>query len=95
MTLTLTVSLLQTNSHIVEICTRWRKKMFSWMKPLGNLSKYQSFFQMQKNSLTLQKVVGADMLDEKKRFWLKKHMTSLRKTIKTRGKGLKRLRINK
>ena len=40
-----------------------------------------------KSVVTLQKVVGADMLDEKKRFWLKKHMTRLRKTIKTRGKG--------
>ena len=45
--------------------------------------------------VTLQKEVGADMLDEKKRFRLKKHMTSLRKAIKTRGKVLKRLRINK
>ncbi|KAK0149019.1 Transposon TX1 uncharacterized protein [Merluccius polli] len=48
-----------------------------------------------KSVVTLQKIVGADLLDEKKRFRLKKHMTSLRKALKTRGKGKKRLRVGK
>ena len=57
----------------------------------GKSVKVSEFFpdaeKIIKSVVTLQKVVGADMLDEKKRFWLKKHMTRLRKTIKTRGKG--------
>lgn len=48
-----------------------------------------------KSVLTLQKVVGVDLLDDKKRFRLRKHMTSLRKAIKTRGKGSKRSRLYK
>ena len=49
-----------------------------------------------KSVLTLQKIVGVDLLDEKKRFRLRKHMTGLRKTLKSnKGKGSKRLRLNK
>ena len=45
-----------------------------------------------KTVTALQKMVGVDILDEKKRFRLKKHMTALRKTKK--GKGIKRLKAH-
>lgn len=46
-----------------------------------------------KSVLTLQRLVGLDLLDEKKRFHLKKHMTSLRKMkAVNRGKASKRLK---
>ena len=41
----------------------------------------------------LQKVVGYEVLDEKKRFRLKKHVTALRKTVKaSKGKRLKKVK---
>ncbi|KAK0148201.1 Transposon TX1 uncharacterized protein [Merluccius polli] len=45
-----------------------------------------------KTVTALQKMVGVDILDEKKRFRLKKHMTAIRKTKK--GRGIKRLKTH-
>ncbi len=48
-----------------------------------------------KSVLTLQKVVGMDLLDEKKRFRLKKHVTSLRKQLNSKKGKKRRLRLNR
>lgn len=41
-------------------------------------------------------VVGVNLLDERKRFHLNKHMTAIRKMLKMKkGKGLKMLRAHK
>ncbi|TWW71424.1 hypothetical protein D4764_17G0009070 [Takifugu flavidus] len=39
-----------------------------------------------KSALMLQKAVGVDLLDERKRFRLKKHMTATRKMLKQKGR---------
>lgn len=49
-----------------------------------------------KSVATLQKVLGVDVLDEKRHFRLKKHVTSLRKMLQiNKGKQSKRLILSK
>jgi len=49
-----------------------------------------------KSARMVQKTVGFEMLDEKKRFCLKKHMKNLqRQLLVNKGQGSKRLKIQK
>lgn len=56
--------------------------------------KSKTIFLIIKSVTTLQKVVGMDLLDSKKRYCLQKRVTGLRKVIKVNAKGVKKVKFN-